>query len=108
MNDPNQIIFTATLLITALTVTAAGAFSLLRSRHVNPFVRATLLVATLFVIYPAAPMTVDWLIARLNSTSGPAHVFIHPGPVWLWTPSVLALVTVVVLRARRSTRKRSN
>lgn len=108
MKDPDQIILTATFLAAALAVAAAGAFSLIGNRQVNSVFRATLLVATLLVIYPAAPMMVDLLVDRLNSTSGPARVFIHPGPFWLGVPSVVALVTVLLLRTRRSSREPSN
>src|SRR6185295_4247894 len=92
MTDPQTIVLSS---IAAVAVAGCGLSTLLvfaRSRAKSIVTRGACLAAVV-VIVAATPWFTDFLLLRLNTTSGISQVFIDLGAPGLLVPSVLVILS---------------
>src|SRR5947208_2265204 len=91
MTDPQTIVITS---VVAAGVTGSGlsALALFLRRRARQSVLRGICLAAVVLIVAATPWFTDYLLLRLNSTSGLSRVFIHLGPPGIFLPAIVVLV----------------
>jgi len=91
MTDPQTIVITSVVAAAALGSGLSGLLLFARRRVRRIGVRAICLAAVVFIV-ATTPWFTDFLLLRLNSTSGLSRVFIHLGPPGIFVPAAFVLV----------------
>jgi hypothetical protein len=90
MTDPNEIAATSIALASIAGAAAGFALGNVRARVRGVFPKAVLVAAILVVAF-FAPLLQDTLMMRLNTTGGPARVYIDLGAI-LVVPALATLM----------------
>jgi len=91
MTDPQAIVITS-IVVAAAAGSGLTWFLLLLRRRTRQIVVRGICVAAVVLTIAATPWFTDFLLMRLNSTSGFSRVFIHLGPPGIFLPAFVVLV----------------
>ena len=96
MEDPKAIVGVALGAASLVLASIGVGTGYARARTRNAVVRGLFLGAMVIALL-AGPFLVDWLVLRLNTTTGLSRAFIHVGETAL-APSVLGILAFIVTR----------